>query len=760
MMDLDKKNWTFRALESWQQVTKFAASKNHKMTNIYHLFVCLWENSNESFIEFLNSKGIEISDKVISLSFNKFVKKYPEYFLTLEMDDIVEAEIHKCVANATALAHQQDNLFIGTEHFIWSVLETSEKFSEILLQNNIDTEYLKKCIKKFLKNPDLQFSDPSKLLEDGILEEEDAEEMAQLSESQIERFCTSLNEAVQKPEFGIISGRDKEINSLEEILSCKVKSNCILIGEAGTGKTSVVEGLAQILSTPKYNGPLKNKTIYSLDVGALIAGSKYRGQFEVRFNKLISELKEDEDAILFIDEIHTIIGAGGKEGSPDLANLLKPALARGEIKCIGATTSSEYKKYFEKDPALTRRFHPLDIKEPDVEQMKEIAAKACPSYEKYHGVKFSKKLLNLSIEMCETYLPHKKFIDKAFDVIDRTFAKAKMRTSQEESTDKAVRVDDLLYVVSELSGVSFEVLEKNLNKKFSDIPENFKKEIFGQDKAVDKIYNCLACAKAGLNSPDRPLSSFLFVGPTSTGKTHTAKKIAKEFFGNDQSYLQINMSEYQDPVSVSRLIGASAGYVGFDEGGVLTEFVRKNPNSLILFDEIEKGSFSVLNLLLQILDEGKLRDSFGRDIDFKKTIIVLTSNIGAQEAAKPFMGFISNSNDSNQTFLSSLNQALSPEMRSRIDEIVVFEKMNEESLEKLFNQYLQDLLQKAEKKGIKINCELSIRDLASDFRNMHAREIKNLLRNKIQTPLAHKIASGKKINKLTIKVVDKEVILV
>ncbi len=764
MMDLDKKNWTFSALESWMYVSKLAQSKNHKMTNIYHLFISLWEHSNKPFLEFIESKGLSIKPKTVHAIVDKYAKKNPDMFFNTQMDSLVTKEIESCVANATLLAIKHENLFIGTEHFIWGVLNSSDKFCEFLLENGIDTEHFKTCIDAFLKSDALEMMND----DDDDMDFDDKEDVAEskeLNQSQINRFCTLLNDVVNKPDFGIISGRDQEIGNLEEILNCKIKSNCVLLGEAGTGKTSVVEGLAQNISSPKYRGPLKNKKIYSLDVGSLIAGSKYRGQFEMRFSKLVEELKADKNAILFIDEIHGIIGAGsGREGSPDFANLIKPALARGEIKCIGATTYSEYKKYFEKDPALTRRFHVLDIKEPDLEQMKEIVLKAAPAYEKHHGIKFPKKMLKMSVDMCETYLPHKKFIDKAFDVIDRAFAKAKIRifnTANQtgEEPIAVVTMEDLLKVMSELSGVNVDTLRNNLDKKFSDLADNFKKEIFGQNKAIDKIYNCLACAKAGLNAPNKPLSSFLFVGPTSVGKTYTAKKIAKEFFGNDSSYLQLNMSEYQESASVSRLLGASAGYVGHDEGGILTEFVRNNPNSLILFDEIEKGNFAVLNLLLQILDEGKLKDGYGRDIDFSRTIVVLTSNIGAVEASKPSMGFLSHADDATVSFESSIKKALSPEMHSRIDEVIVFEKINSDALSRIFDQCLEELKERADKKGIKINCQITLADLVDDVSKLHAREIKTIFRNKVQTSVAKHIASGKKSRNLTIKVLDKSVVI-
>jgi ATP-dependent Clp protease ATP-binding subunit ClpA len=753
MMDIDKKNWTSKALQSWLDVTKLAETKGHKITNIYHLFVCLWNNHNETFLHFLNKKGISLSIEEADNILSKFVKKHPHLFFDSDSSKQIEDELKKCVLHAAVLATKHDNLYLSTEHFIWGVLSTSDTFCEELLANGIDTEYLKQSINAFLSKDFLPIGEPL-FDEDGdINSQEDIEELESLAESQLERFCILLNDVVKQPNFGIVSGRDKEIKELEEILSCKVKSNCILVGEAGCGKTAIAEGLAQTIQSPDYSGSLKNAKIYSLDVGSLIAGSKYRGQFESRFEKLIAELKEDKNAVLFIDEIHTIIGAGGKEGSPDLANLLKPALARGEIKCIGATTSTEYKKYVEKDPALSRRFHALNVLEPDLEKMKEIAIKATPAYEKHHKIKFPKKLLEMSIDMCDTYLPNKKFIDKAFDVIDRSFAKAKIKGS------KKVELDDLLSVVSEFSGIAIETLRNNINKKFSDILPNLESQVFGQKNALKSIYDCLACAKAGLNAPNRPLASFVFVGPTSVGKTYTAKKIAKEFFGNDESYLQLNMSEYQDQISISRLIGASAGYVGFDDGGLLTDFVRKNPNSLILFDEIEKSNYSILNILLQILDEGKVKDSLGRDVDFSRTIIVLTTNVGASQSQKQSMGFMPSSESKQETFSSAVKNYLSPEMMARIDEVVVFNAIGEDSICKLFDQYVAELVARAKTKGIELFCDIKIQDIDKNFSNLHARQVKQLFRNKIQTPIAHFISSRKSVKKISVKVLENAVII-
>lgn len=753
MMDIDSKNWTPKVITAWSEVGDIARSKGHSITNIYHLFHSLWNNSNSSFTTFLENSGFSLSPKRVGEIVDKFAKKRPELFFDKNNLKFIDRSIKNCIKQASAFGAKHGNVYLGIEHFIWSIMRVDEAFCETLLENGIDTEHLKLCIDSFV-NGEREESNEDDFDFEGIDgDENDLNESQSLEKSQLSRFCVLLNEVACKANFGVISGRDVEIQRLEEILCCKTKSNCILIGEAGTGKTSVVEGLAQTISSKQYSGPLKNKKIYSLDVGLLIAGSKYRGQFEQRFTQVLEELKADPDAIVFIDEIHTIVGAGGREGSPDLANLLKPALARGEIKCIGATTSTEFKKYFEKDAALSRRFHHVIVEEPDGSQMKKIARKAIRSYEKYHEIKFPVKTIDSCIEFCETYLPHKRFIDKAFDVIDRSFAKAKMRGSH------IVELSDVVPVVSELSGVNEELLHRNLTRQFADISDSFKECIFGQNEALDKIYDSLACAKAGLSPKDKPLCSFLFVGPTSVGKTFAAKRISEEFYGNNKSFLQLNMSEYQEPSSISRLIGASAGYVGYEDGGLLTEFVRKNPNSLILFDEVEKCNPTILNLLLQILDEAQIKDNLNREINFSRCIVVMTSNMGASEASRNAIGFSAAESSKSNVYGEAVVKTLSPELVSRIDEIITFDKLNSHSIARIFDQQVADLTESIQKKGIKINLKISLNDLEKTVSHLHAREIKSIFRKKVQTPLAHFLNKNPHRKKISAKVLDGRVVL-
>jgi ATP-dependent Clp protease ATP-binding subunit ClpA len=559
-----------------------------------------------------------------------------------------------------------------------------------------------------------------------------------------------VNEQVQSETFPKISGRDQEISLMQEILCRKLKSNCILIGEAGTGKTTIVEGLAQMIENPDYNGPLSNKKVYSLDLGSLVAGTKYRGQFEARFSKLLSELKNTKDSILFIDEIHTIVGAGGKEGAQDFANMIKPALARGEIKCIGATTSSEYKKHFEKDAALARRFHPVYVEEPDMEQVVSMVQGSLSSYEAHHGVKFPVELADTAIGLCQTYLPNQRFPDKAFDVIDQSSSKARIRGNSSEVT---VCENDVYTVIADKIGVSIDTIQESNKKQFHSFETSMNDRIYGQENNISKIYDLLACAKAGLQSPNKPIASFFFVGPTSVGKTFTAKQIAKEFYGNDKSFLQINMSEYQEQSSISRLIGASAGYVGYEDGGLLTEFVRKNPNSLILFDESEKCNPNILNLLLQILDEASLKDNLNRSVDFSRCIIVMTSNIGSNIESSVQLGFAPQAVDKKDSYTCSVKKMLPPELVSRIDEIVIFDSLSDDSISKIFTSRLNEIHDYMKPK-VEIDFSISANDFIDFKSEDHARDIKKLIRKSIEIPLAKFIVKNPELKKVSVKMLD------
>ena len=745
-MDIGNNNWTQKAKSSWLLAISEAERLEHNIVNSCHLFSALWQNANKSFIMFLSSRGFEITSEFIEEVIKKYSLSNKDLFYG-DADVSIEKNCKKCSKEASKIASKNKHSYVGVEHFIYGILKADEKFCDYLCTKGVDTEHLKLMIEGFIVGgDDLGLSE----FVDFGFDEEDEDE-GDFVGSAIEKFCTLLNKEVLQPSFPTISGREKEISLMEEILCRKMKSNCILVGEAGTGKTTIAEGLAQLIESKNYKGPLTKSKIYSLDVSAMIAGTKFRGQFEERFKKIIDELKEDPANILFIDEIHTIIGAGSKEGTQDLANMLKPALARGEIKCIGATTSSEYKKYFEKDAALARRFHPVYVEEPETQSVIEMLNASIPSYEDHHKVVFSKKLIDKSVNLCEVYLPHQRFPDKAFDVIDQACSKARIRSNTER---EKVSIDDIYQVIADKIEVDVQTIKKNSVKTFANFEKSMNSIVFGQKENMEKIYEVLACAKTGMRSDDKPIASFFFVGPTSVGKTHTAKQIAKEFYGNDKSFLQLNMSEYQEQNSISRLIGASAGYVGFEEGGLLTEFVRKNPNSLILFDEAEKCNPNILNLLLQILDEAQLKDNLNRSVDFSRCIIVMTSNIGASASSKPQLGFMPEEIDMQDSYKSSVKASIPPELISRIDEIIVFNALEQDSICKIFESRLKDLREKMKKNNIEVNFQLHASDFIDFKSKEHAREIKKIIRSSVEIPLAKFLIQNPKTTRVSAKMLD------
>ena len=426
MMDVENSNWTPKAKKAWEDTLEMAEAHAHSLINNCHLFYSFWCNSNISFQLFIKSRGIQIDDEKLYSLFEKYYIQNKSLFTTKE--PAFSPSIKKSIKEALKIAEKKKNGFVGTEHVLYGILQSDKHFSNFLFTKDIDTEHFKLCIETFIAGgsaitgleeyPDFD--------DDEDDDDDDDDDIS--SDSSIEKYCSLLNEQVMQPSFPKISGREKEISLMEEVLCRKIKSNCVLVGEAGTGKTTIVEGLAQLLQSPDYEGPLYKKKIYSLDLSLLIGGTKYRGQLEQRFSKLLEAFKEDQDKIMFIDELHTIIGAGSKEGSQDLANMLKPALARGEIKCIGATTSTEYKKYFENDAALSRRFHCINVNEPSKDEVVEMITGALASYEEHHNVRFPVALAETAVEMCATYLPHQRFPDKAFDVIDQAAAKARIRS--------------------------------------------------------------------------------------------------------------------------------------------------------------------------------------------------------------------------------------------------------------------------------------------------------------------------------------------
>jgi ATP-dependent Clp protease ATP-binding subunit ClpC len=618
------------------------------------------------------------------------------------------------------------------------------------------------------------------------------------------KYSTNLNHHFLSNTSHKISGRDFETDQLIEILSKKNKSNAILIGDAGVGKTAVVEGLAQKIVNQEVPHHMSLMQICTVDLSAMVAGTKYRGEFEKRFKALIHEAEKEPYIILFFDEIHTLIGAGNSEGAVDASNMLKPALARGKIKCIGATTSEEYKKFFEKDSAMKRRFDKISIDEPSLQETKKIVMHTLSYYEDFHGVKFKESDIDLILHFCETYLSNKNFPDKAFDVIDQIGAKTKIKykinstkvdnlrdkfskmmvkaenedfdeedftntlkdyiktlTSQETKKGKKERIrqKDIIAVITEKTGLSKSTVSKN-NSSFTSFHKKMTSEIFGQEAVIKKIYNLLSCAKVGLTDEKQPLANFLFVGPTSVGKTFTAKKIAKYFLGNEKHFLQLNMGEYQDKTGIAKLIGANAGYIGYEEGGLLTEFVRNHPNSVILFDEVEKCDPKILDILLHILDEGYCTDNLNRTIDFSNSIVIMTSNIGASQSKKRSVGFLDDSDSKELVYKKALKSYLRPELLARIDQVLYFKDLESKDLLKIINQELEAVKRKLTKKGIHVKISKSIgRSILENAieKNLHARDMKNLVKEMVHIPMSNFLINQRNTESIVVETKQKEI---
>lgn len=563
-------------------------------------------------------------------------------------------------------------------------------------------------------------------------------------ERYLDQYAVNLSALNRQGEIGHVVGRDEETDHMIQILSRKTKNNPILIGEPGVGKTAIVEGLTARLASTEAPANLQGATIYSLSLGALVAGASFRGEFEARMKAVLEELQAEEKAILFIDEIHTIVGAGNAEGSLDAGNLMKPLLARGTIKVIGSTTRAEYRKHFQKDRALVRRFQPIQIKEPSVEETITILRGIRPEYEAFHQLSISDEALELSATLSKRYIPERHLPDKAIDVMDE--AAAKLRITTEIDTAKRVVDDQAIYsLIAKKTGIPVHKLQSDERKQLMHLEETLSSQVIGQTEAVSAVSDAIIRSRVGIQDPNRPLGSFLFLGPTGVGKTELAKVLARELFESEDNMIRLDMSEYMEKHSVSQLIGSPPGYVGHDDGGQLTEAVRFNPYSIILFDEVEKAHKDVFNLLLQVLDDGVLTDAKGRRVDFKNTILILTSNIGAHlllDQVKAGDDTPEISSEVREALHEMLRQHFRPEFLNRIDEVVTFKPLSMAVMAGIVELQLATLQERLQAQNI----VLAITDQAKKWIAQEAydpaygaRPIRRFLTTHLETPIAKMI---------------------
>ena len=555
----------------------------------------------------------------------------------------------------------------------------------------------------------------------------------------LEQYTTNLNERARKGEIDPLIGREHEIERISQILIRRRKNNPLLVGEAGVGKTAIIEGLAKLIHEKKAPKPITNSTVYSLDMGSLVAGTKYRGDFEKRLKSLISELKKQKSAILFIDEIHTIIGAGSASGSVmDAANLLKPLLSSGQIRCIGSTTFQEFRGIFERDHALARRFQKVDVLEPSVDQTYEILKGLKSKFEDHHQLKYTSRALRGAAVLSDKHITDRFLPDKAIDILDE--AGASQRLLPDYKKKKTVGINDIEHIIAKIARIPEKSVSSSDKAQLADLANNLKMVVFGQDTAIDALSTSIKLARAGLREGTKPIGNFLFAGPTGVGKTEVCKQLSR-ILGVE--LVRFDMSEYMERHTVSRLIGAPPGYVGFDQGGLLTEAVTKNPHSVVLLDEIEKAHPDVFNLLLQVMDHGTLTDNNGRKADFRNVILIMTTNAGAEAMSRASIGF--SMQDHQSDGIEVIKKMFTPEFRNRLDDIVQFGELSLDVIKTVVDKFLVQLQSQLDEKKVFLDVDESARLwLAQNGYDpkMGARPMERVIQDKVKKPLAEAVLFG------------------
>ncbi len=718
----------------------------------------------------------------------------------------------RVIENAFIEARKLGYNYIGTEHLLIGILREGDCIAaRILLELNVNIPRLyNEIVKVINEGEDLQGEE-----KDGKAERKTG---SYNQTTTLNQFGEDLTKKATEGKLDPIIGRKEEIERVIQILSRRTKNNPCLIGEPGVGKTAVVEGLAQKIVAGDVPEILKDKRVVSMDISGMVAGAKYRGDFEERIKKALAEVKKAGDIILFIDEMHTIVGAGAAEGAIDAANILKPMLARGEIQLVGATTLNEYRKYIEKDAALERRFSPVNVNEPSEKDTIKILKGIRDKYEAHHGVKITDEAIEAAVSMSVRYINDRFLPDKAIDLIDEAASRAKLKTFTEPDSlkeleekieeakkdkEEAVRTqkfekaatlrdkekelkekyekeqkkwknkntkqvtdiaeENIAKVISNWTGIPASKITEDENVRLKNLEKNLHERVIGQNEAVEAVAKAIRRGRVGLKDPKRPIGSFLFLGPTGVGKTELSKALAESLFGDENAMIRVDMSEFMEPHSVSKLIGSPPGYVGFDEGGQLTEKIRRKPYSVILFDEIEKAHPDVMNMLLQILEDGRLTDSQGRTVNFKNAVIIMTSNIGARLITdKKALGFSqvrSAEEDAKKEYeetkrevMDTLKRELRPEFINRIDEIIVFHKLTDTEISEIIDIMLKEVTERLAMQKIKVELEPEVKELIASKgidKNFGARPLRRTIQSVLEDKLAEEILDGNlKKNKL------------
>ncbi len=640
----------------------------------------------------------------------------------------------------------------SSQHLLLSLCRATDSNAQAYLRN-IGIDYPR--VLSYLQDSGLLISGApaQKDGEQGGQADEEASESVSAKEPDIEEFGFDLTRAAREGQLDPVVGRDTEISRVIEILGRRKKNNPMLIGEPGVGKSAIVEGIALRIASGEISPSLARKRLISLDIASVVAGTKYRGDFEKRLKGIIKAVSSDPDLVLFIDEFHTIVGAGGAQGSLDAANMLKPALARGEIQCIGATTMDEFTKIVEKDGALDRRFQKIVVEPADVAQSIDILRSLRSSYEEFHKVRYTDGALRASVMLTDRYIPEMSLPDKAIDALDEAGSMVRLHLSRKKHGEEdTVDEEDIATVVSKMTGIPVNKVADSEGNRLMKMEKSLKSKIIGQDAAIDTVVRAIRRGRAGLKDPDRPIGTFLFFGPTGVGKTRLARLLAEYLFDSEENMVRIDMSEYMEKFTVSRLIGAPPGYVGYEEGGQLSERVRRKPYCVVLLDEIEKAHPDIFNLLLQVMDEGRLTDSNGRLVNFKNTIVIMTSNVGSRDVQDygSGLGFASSAKnveaDRKNVLDKAVRKAFPPEFLNRVDEMVFFNQLSKEDLADIVDIELKGLRERALEAGYKLSVSTAAKRLVADAGfdpSYGARPLRRAITKYIEDPVSEFIISDR-----------------
>lgn len=706
-----------------------------------HLFLGIIRQEENAAFCTLQSLGVEPADLKLFIDQRIVTGETLPYE---QLDHIAFSRQSQNVLSITVMeASRLKSPLAQPQHLLLALCRTTESYGQVYLRNHgIDYGRLL----AFMEDEGLLRPKQEPREEQPTQGPDEEKEEKKLD---IEEFAYDLTLAAREGKLDPVVGRDSEISRVIEILGRRKKNNPMLIGEPGVGKSAIVEGIAQKIAHGEISAALAKKRILSLDIASVVAGTKYRGDFEKRLKTIIKEASENPDLILFIDEFHTIVGAGGASGSLDAANMLKPALARGEFQCIGATTLDEFTKIVEKDGALDRRFQKIVVEPTGVQQSIEILRQLRPKYEEFHGLKYSDEAVEAAVRLTDRYITDKSLPDKAIDAFDEAGSMVRLSTGKKNNE---VSAEDIATVVSKMTGIPVNKVAESEGNRIVKMRTRLKGRIIGQDEAIETVVRAIQRNRAGLKDPNRPIGTFLFFGPTGVGKTQLARSLAEYLFDSEENLIRIDMSEYMEKFSVSRLIGAPPGYVGYEEGGQLSERVRRKPYAVVLLDEIEKAHPDIFNLLLQVMDEGRLTDSNGRTVDFKNTIVIMTSNVGSREVQDygSGIGFATAGKnvevDRRSVVEKAVRKAFPPEFINRVDEQVYFNSLSRETLEEIIDIELKDLRERALEAGYKLTITPAAKRLVADAGYdpaYGARPLKRAVMRYVEDPVSEFIISDR-----------------